>query len=815
MVIKMEKDAKRISKTVILLFLAVVVSAMFASSVLANSGISYEDRNVNYYMESMDENRTVKLRFYGDLKNIPYIELSDFYKTFIAYKAPRNFLTSSRIRDYHVMYTPWESAIIVNPTNDTLIVYDLSGFTYLPYYMLNSKNGEQDEFHPYLISYDTFVNVQEAEAMEIDLSKYSIDIREESDGIWFPLATLANLFSGSNNYYIMYNGTAVYAVDLARQILPENAAESDEQYYTAIKRLRPKDLVNFTYNELCFTIDTFYGYPESAAVAEKLKDEGGLDAYLENNCPEIKQLLLSQELDDYLCGMAALFYGPMYDGGHTVFNDFQWADSETYNSVVNTLWKYGKLYNQDFQAKYDARDLVKEARASLADKENVKYESIGSSYYFEYGNLALFSFDTFYNNYQQWNEYYSGERKSIPCDDDSFGQFVTAVRKASDNPKIKYFVIDISSNGGGETSPMAGMLPFIVGESKFGLKNMMNGVKFEAYFSVDSNFDGEFDTEYDNVKADLKFAIMTSRTSFSCANLMASIMKDNGIPVIGEQSGGGACAIEANPTPEGFVFYLSSREKLVNSKGESIDMGIPIDIPLPVSGTGDEHDYSAFYDLQLLSKLLSEYYGDEEPDEPAETDSPEEYDLPETPVFSDVPENAWYKEAVDWTCSEGYMNGVAQGIFSPDSNPTRAMLVTILWRLEGKPATETADLPFSDITHDSWYEEAVAWAWKNQIVNGVSTSSFAPGLALTREQIATVLFRYMEYKGADTSVSGNDNENFTDAESISSWAYKPLSWAVENGVITGTRKDLLSPKSYSTRAQLAMILYRLFGEKQD
>lgn len=808
------------------LLVAAVAAVMLAAamSVVASAAVTYEDREVHYYMKSMNEDHTVTLRFYSDMKNVPYIEAGEFYETFIAYRAPRCYLNYSKNGNIYTLYNPWGSTLTVNVATDELSTYNLSDFTYLPYYALVASSGEREEFYPFLKTIEQDEDDSGTRETVIDLSRYSIDIRESGRGeLWFPLATIANLFADTQNYYVLYNGDAIYVMDLAYQVLPESAYEANDRYYSPIKRLRPKDLIEFTYNELCFTIDTFYGYPESALIAEDLRKTGGLDAYLEDYCPDIKKLLMSEKLTDYLSGMAALFYGPMFDGGHTVFNDFMWLDAEGYNAVVDALWDSADKYGVDIYRKYTVWDNVRAAREAAAASGDAVFESIGTAYYFEYGDTALFSFDSFGVDYVQWNEYYDGEREDIPTDEDNLGQFVTALRKAAENPEIKYFVVDISANGGGETSSLAGMLPFLIGKTGLTVKDMMTGAVYSESYTVDTDFDGVFDTEKDNRKADFRFALMTSCSSFSCSNLMASMMKDNGVPVIGEQSGGGTCAIESNPTPEGFSFYISSRDKLVNTAGESIDQGIPVDIPLPVLGDESSPDYSEFYDLSVISRLLNEYYGEEEGGEGSGSgnESGEEGgkdggkdsgpDEKPVPVFTDVPEGAWYGDAVGWACSEGYMNGTSESRFSPDSQPTRAMLVTILWRLEGRPGSDPSGLPFTDVDAGSWYGEAVAWAWENEIVNGVSKDSFAPGLALTREQIATILYRYIKYTGAEPDGHVEDLGSFADAGDASSWAYEPLCWAVGNGVITGTGGDRLKPGSYSTRAQLATILYRLYG----
>ena len=154
------------------------------------------------------------------------------------------------------------------------------------------------------------------------------------------------------------------------------------------------------------------------------------------------------------------------------------------------------------------------------------------------------------------------------------------------------------------------------------------------------------------------------------------------------------------------------------------------------------------------------------------------------------------------------MNGVAEGKFSPDATTSRAMIVTILWRLEGWP--EAADSAFGDLTQD-WYIRAVNWAAENGIVNGMSADRFAPNDPITREQFAAILYRYAEYKGKDVTASA-DLSRFTDAYGIHEYALDAMSWANAEGLITGLTETTLDPVGKATRAQAATILFR-FCEK--
>ena len=161
---------------------------------------------------------------------------------------------------------------------------------------------------------------------------------------------------------------------------------------------------------------------------------------------------------------------------------------------------------------------------------------------------------------------------------------------------------------------------------------------------------------------------------------------------------------------------------------------------------------------------------------------------------------------MDYALKAGLMNGMGDGKFDPDGSLTRAMLVTILYRAEGSPNVSGKANPFTDVKSGQWYTDAVIWAAHEGIVNGMTETTFAPNLKITREQIATILYRY----AGSPQVSGNLYQ-FSDAFSVSTYAYDAMLWAVKESIITGMNGKL-APKDNATRAQIAKILYRYLNQ---
>lgn len=174
----------------------------------------------------------------------------------------------------------------------------------------------------------------------------------------------------------------------------------------------------------------------------------------------------------------------------------------------------------------------------------------------------------------------------------------------------------------------------------------------------------------------------------------------------------------------------------------------------------------------------------------------------------DVQQGDWYYSAVSFAYYNGLMNGVADMLFDPNGTMTRAMLVTVLWRLDGGSADGTS--PYTDVPEGTWYTDGVIWATENGIVNGVGNGKFDPNGTVTREQIATILYRYAAYRGVDVTDRAS-LDLFTDAGAVSDYARAPMQWAVQTKLISGRldHKQLyLAPQSGGTRAEVATILMR-------
>jgi hypothetical protein len=227
----------------------------------------------------------------------------------------------------------------------------------------------------------------------------------------------------------------------------------------------------------------------------------------------------------------------------------------------------------------------------------------------------MFTFSNFNADIQGWEKYYNGG--ALPGERDTYLSFRNALEKAQNDPKVKNFIIDLSTNGGGEFYSAMAIMSLVTGKSYIRSENTLTGEVTTVYYNVDRNLDGKFDAKDREVKYDLNFAVLTSKASFSSANLLASTLHENGIPIIGEQSSGGSCSVITKPTADGWEYSHSSYTRLVDGELNNIDGGVPVDVLLVNTNADGSKNYSTFFDVAQVGARINEYYGNTEEENPA------------------------------------------------------------------------------------------------------------------------------------------------------------------------------------------------------
>ena len=286
----------------------------------------------------------------------------------------------------------------------------------------------------------------------------------------------------------------------------------------------------------------------------------------------------------------------------------------------------------------------------------------------------------------------------------------------------------------------------------------------------------------------------------------ATITVDVTTPGTGDGGGGGSSgvtrySITIEDMENGDVTSSHSRA----SRGTTVtltvspDDGYELDELIVTDANGDEID---------LTRKSSTRYTFEMPRSRVTIEATfVEEEVVSTLPFDDVDVDDWFYDAVEYAYENDLMNGVSSDEFDPNGTLTRGMMVTVLYRLEGEPESR-ADLPFEDVEPGTWYTEAVRWAVDEGIVLGTSDTTYEPDAMITREQLATMLYRYAAYKDYDTTQGGMAIREFEDYEDISDWALEGLDWAVNAELVNGVGNNTIAPLSSATRAETATLLMR-------
>lgn len=266
------------------------------------------------------------------------------------------------------------------------------------------------------------------------------------------------------------------------------------------------------------------------------------------------------------------------------------------------------------------------------------------------------------------------------------------------------------------------------------------------------------------------------------------------------------------------AYFVSDGTSIHDFKGGSVELSVPYRAEGAIRAwflkeDGTREPVSARYDkenAQLILHHFSHYVIEELDSSAAYTVCAKDDSCP-IGAFGDLTAAAWYHDGVHYCLENGLMRGVSGGKFLPDGSTTRAQLVTILWRLEGSPKT-TGAVRFGDTAGGAWYTEAVRWAAGCGVVKGYDNGCFGPNDAVTREQMAAILYRYAQHKGYDVSAGEDTNIlSFDDALTVSEYAIPAMQWACGSGMVNGIAQKggmLLAPRDTTTRAQTATLLTR-------
>ena len=578
-------------------------------------GGSYTERVVPVVTQIAPDGQ-VTLRFYDSMPNVAYISAADFQSIVL----PGSTMTVTHTGAGQYTLTNADATATVNINDDVFVSDQFEAFTNQMGLLQPGMANVYYDGMPF-VRYKKVSYFPLKATTTLDMGAYGIDLHADGKGaVYFPFATLADIYTDLYYHHAGFNGEKVVA-NLSLNEVGLEKIDPDYNKPLVARTIRPADLTDFNYKELCFAMDHFYGYPGRIKYNDALKAKG-LDKALEEDIesgPAIKKLLLSEKFSDYMLGMVGLT--GVYFDGHTAMDISSALGKITDHPELYKEYQAGLMANQGVMAM--VMSAVMEMRAMVADGQAVealrpKVYGEGVTYV-KKGDTAVCVFDSFNErNEKVWKDYYAGTGpmptvENAPNDDMVI--FLDALKKAAADPEVKNFVIDITANGGGSADIVLAMTSLILDKSYISQDNSLTGQRSIVEYEVDRNFNGVFDAADQDVHYDLNFAVLTSPMSFSCGNLFPSILKDNGVPVLGATSGGGACAIQAMCTADGFCFQISSfRARLNSLDGDNIDSGVTPDIPIDNEGRvevklSEENslmvkDYSKYFDIDYLRSLL-------------------------------------------------------------------------------------------------------------------------------------------------------------------------------------------------------------------
>ncbi|MBR6967002.1 MAG: hypothetical protein IKH78_00585 [Ruminococcus sp.] len=590
-----------------------------AMNAFAEEAADFTTGKLTAHLYSDEKLRDVECRYYSDMPSVPYMKLSDYYSCWL----DQELEIANRNDGTYEVRVPIGTTGTIDVNKDTVSSDDAVSFLY-PEYVIKSSDSN-------IYTYVKGKESQDSEKISatIDLSEYRIDLRGDSDDIWWPVPTLCDFYEFSLNQGALIDDELYFFPHILADYSRTNLAAAGDHIAAFTEKYqngRPKDLAEYNYNELCFVFDKDYGFPGRFAYNDLLS-ETNFDTMLStasDGTKKIKEMLLSEDVYEYCAGYE-LLNCYFWDGGHTFFTDIMLQPETEFTEKVaekirsaglpEDAFDYSAIINSSNSSGFAAFT----ARGEMYKTADT-LEELNSSVYSTKGDTAVFSFNSFTDDSNSWLNYYynNGEMPQ-----DIISEFYYCVAKADADPAIKNFVIDLGTNSGGSLSVVEYMMGLINGLDNVTVVTDNEKGPEKARYSVDKNLDKAYDEKDEAIKPALSFGIITTKYSFSCGNLMPSLAKDAGIMLIGERSGGGTCATNRYITPDGMLYTLSTGLKFVDKDGNTIDNGIEPDYEIvKVNGDGSK-DFSELYNYSRLSALFSEFYSNKtESDPPAATTAP-------------------------------------------------------------------------------------------------------------------------------------------------------------------------------------------------
>ena len=438
---------------------------------------------------------TVTLRFYNDMPNIAYISVSHFQEMIY----PGTTIQVQKVGNgKYVLTNPFATAE-VDTEKDTFTSSNYEAFTNMMGMVQQGMPNTTYDALP-IIRWKSLEASPKQVNVTLDYGKYGIDIREDGTNVYFPFATISDLYVDGYMHMADFNGQTVMLAPNGAYSL--NAGYPEFLITPLLKETRTDDMVEYSYKNLCFTLTNFFGYPGRTLLEKSMKAKG-LDQSLQDYGKAgqmTRELLKSKDMYDFFSGTATLSC-LLFDGGHTYTDLTTINELDTLNSFTQKLKPIRKAKLEEFygycpeylpiqQARTDKRALAREL-------DSLREEKIGKGVkYVKVGNTAYCHFDSFMCDDSGWRKFYKGEGPKPTIDqfpNDWLVILVDALEKAQNDPEVKNFILDTSTNGGGSSDVVVFITSIFANKPDMYYENVLTGQKMKSSYEVDRNLDGKFD----------------------------------------------------------------------------------------------------------------------------------------------------------------------------------------------------------------------------------------------------------------------------------------------------------------------------------
>ena len=573
-------------KAYAVLIVAILAATSFPLALSDGSDASYEERTLTVHLIPPEVTLEIQCRFYDDMPSIPYVRFTDVFRILFGTEP----VSVDNGDGTFLLTNGLGHSATFDIVNDTITSDDFDSFKY--FNLARVEEGGEPSFPT-----DTYrVEAPSGPNKAVfDLSAYGLDMRGEQE-VWLPVSTASDLLCHSNMLYVVYAGESLYLCWC--QELPTDMME---EIYLPIYNsvgVRPADMIPYSYGELCFKADNLWGNVCRSDFA-KMISEIGLDAALEtysDGTRALKARLLDQYIENYSAGLTGLDR-LVYDGGHTRFDLYARAFMRLFMTGVDGIIEE-KLSGMSLPDEVDLEmieDSIREARTA----------ALGEGNYHVSGDTAIYTMDSFRTS-DGWDRYY---REGGDYPDDDIGDFLRALDAASADPDVRNFVIDLTTNGGGQIDAALFVLAAITGlEQRYINVDSRSGAERIYHVRSDVNTDGVYDERDLQKRCDLNFGILSSRITYSSGNMVVNIAKEMGVTVIGENPGGGCASLTYAATPEGFTHPMSSTAMNTGPDFDyaAYDRGSDPDVRIDVPERDGIPDYSAYFDIGSISRIMDE-----------------------------------------------------------------------------------------------------------------------------------------------------------------------------------------------------------------